>query len=121
MMLSGTRKPTSRFGPKDDNGFYRWEHGYLYWPDIRLLVTKKNNRLKESSGINDYTCPKTAVFNANLMLVCLDPWVDFEDEASFFTYRAWPRTFEVAKSRFDNRVGQREIMSMIDFRLMLIR
>ena len=114
-------KPTSRFGKADDNGVYRWEYGFLWWPDIRLLVTKyRRDGEKAALGMARYTCPLEVIQHADYALCCLNQHVSF-DEDDFYRPSCWPRTFEVFKSRYDGSIGHKQIMSMLDFRLMLIR
>ncbi len=114
-------KPTSRFGKADANGVYRWEYGFLWWPDIRLLVTKYMRGRETDQGLARYTCPMEVIQHADDALCCIVPYVFFDDEADFYRQSRWPRTFEVFKSRYDGSTGHKQIMSMLDFRLMLIR
>jgi hypothetical protein len=118
------QKPTSRFGQADANGIHRWEYGFLWWPDTRVLVTKYMRTASEENPdrLARYTCPMDVIQHADLGLCAIsDHTLHFDDEEDFYRPSAWPRTFEVFKSRYDGSTGHKITLTRLDFRLMLTR
>lgn len=106
------QKPISRYGQADNNGIYRWENGFLWWPDSRLLVTKYLEGLDHPR----YSCPLEVIREANMAL-CVDRNIFF-DEDEFFE-GDWPKNFRVFKSRY-GPTNESYTLTRLDFRLMLI-
>jgi hypothetical protein len=124
-MPSGTPKPISRYGLADDNGIYRWEGSYLWWPERvfpngdavgGLLVTRTIQQLAQCDR---YPCPTDVIQRANLAY-SIDERVDFENEEAFLQGH-WPRRFNNFKNRNGN-VQHEIVLNKVDFILtMLIR
>ncbi len=115
-MQSGMPKPTSRFGQADANGIFPWDGGFFWWPDTRLLVTRRRRDWTPENSA--YTCPMKVIMHANYVLAAVEQCF-FDDEETFYREGAWPRRFDNIKNRYGPLEGVRTL-TRLDFRLLLL-